>query len=106
LPGPALQENVVAVLGELARPRRSQGDAVLVVLDLGGDSDDHLLRRSQASSSTGRRTPTISSNCSVSAISGGESWITGSPRSSARQIRPRRGRGSRAEGGTTPRALS
>ena len=31
----------------------------------------------------------ISSNCSVSAISGGASWITGSPRSSARQISPR-----------------
>ena len=29
------------------------------------------------------------SNSSVSAISGGESWITGSPRSSARQISPR-----------------
>ena len=32
----------------------------------------------------------ISSNCSGPAISGGESWITGSPRSSARQISPRR----------------
>ena len=30
----------------------------------------------------------MSSNSSVSAISGGESWITGSPRSSARQISP------------------
>ena len=43
-----------------------------------------------ASSSTGRRTSSISSNCSVSQISGGASWITGSPRSSARQISPRR----------------
>ena len=33
--------------------------------------------------------PPISSNCSGPAISGGESWITGSPRSSARQISPR-----------------
>ena len=32
----------------------------------------------------------ISANCSGPAISGGESWITGSPRSSARQISPRR----------------
>ena len=46
--------------------------------------------RREASSRTGRRTSTISSNCSVSAISGGENWITGSPRSSVRQIRPRR----------------
>ena len=41
-------------------------------------------------SRTSRRTSWISSNCSVSAISGGASWITGSPRSSARQISPRR----------------
>ena len=40
--------------------------------------------------STGRSTLSISSNCSVSQISGGASWITGSPRSSARQISPRR----------------
>ncbi len=45
--------------------------------------------RSQASLSTPWRTSWISSNCSVSAISGGASWTTGSPRSSARQIRPR-----------------
>ena len=44
---------------------------------------------SQASVSTARRTSWISSNCSVSEISGGASWITGSPRSSARQISPR-----------------
>ena len=44
--------------------------------------------RSQASVSTERSTVSISSNSSVSAISGGDSWITGSPRSSARQIRP------------------
>ena len=43
-----------------------------------------------ASSSTGRSTASISSNCSGPAMSGGENWITGSPRSSARQIRPRR----------------
>ena len=46
--------------------------------------------RSPASVSTGRRIASISSNCSGPAISGGDSWITGSPRSSARQIRPRR----------------
>src|ERR687895_1425148 len=44
---------------------------------------------SQASASTERRAESISSNCSVSAISGGDNWTTGSPRSSARQIRPR-----------------
>ena len=46
--------------------------------------------RCPASPSTSRSTSWISSNCSVSAISGGASWTTGSPRSSARQIRPRR----------------
>ncbi len=45
--------------------------------------------RFQASPSTACRTSWISSNCSLSAISGGASWTTGSPRSSARQIRPR-----------------
>ena len=45
--------------------------------------------RSQASVRTERSTLSISSNSSVSAISGGDSWITGSPRSSARQISPR-----------------
>ena len=45
--------------------------------------------RSQASVSTERSTLSISSNSSVSAINGGDSWITGSPRSSARQISPR-----------------
>ena len=39
----------------------------------------------QASSSTERRICSISSKCSWSQISGGESWMTGSPRSSARQ---------------------
>ena len=43
----------------------------------------------EASSSTGRSTASISSNCSGPAMSGGENWITGSPRSSARQMRPR-----------------
>src|SRR5437763_10476731 len=46
--------------------------------------------RSAASVSTGRSTASISANCSGPAISGGESWITGSPRSSARHMRPRR----------------
>src|SRR5687767_2783382 len=48
-----------------------------------------LFTRSPASASTSPRMPTISSNCSCLATSGGEIWITGSPRSSARQIRPR-----------------
>ena len=43
----------------------------------------------EASSRTGRSTARISSNCSGPAISGGASWMTGSPRSSARQISPR-----------------
>ena len=42
----------------------------------------------QASVSTSPRIPTISSNSSCVAISGGEIWTTGSPRSSARQIKP------------------
>ena len=41
-----------------------------------------------ASSRTVPRMPVISSNCSCVAISGGEICTTGSPRSSARQIRP------------------
>jgi hypothetical protein len=41
--------------------------------------------RAQASVSTERRICSISSKCDWSQISGGESWITGSPRSSARQ---------------------
>ena len=45
--------------------------------------------RRPASSSTGRRIASISANCSGPAIRGGESWMTGSPRSSARQISPR-----------------
>ena len=39
----------------------------------------------QAFSSTTRRICSISSKCSWSQISGGDSWMTGSPRSSARQ---------------------
>lgn len=42
----------------------------------------------QASVSTVRRMPSISSNVDWSEISGGASWMTGSPRSSARQYRP------------------
>src|SRR6185503_18567212 len=41
-------------------------------------------RRCQASSSTVPRMPTISSHSDGPATSGGEIWITGSPRSSAR----------------------
>ena len=49
----------------------------------------YLRTLSEARERTSWRTSWISSNCSVSAISGGASWTTGSPRSSARQIRPR-----------------
>src|SRR5579884_2683175 len=52
-----------------------------------GRHDGHP-SRSHASLSTSPRIPTISSNCSCRATSGGEIWMTGSPRSSARQIRP------------------
>ena len=41
--------------------------------------------RAQASVSTERRICSISSKCDWSQIRGGDSWITGSPRSSARQ---------------------
>ena len=43
----------------------------------------------QASERTSPRIPTISSNSACPAIRGGETWTTGSPRSSARQMRPR-----------------
>lgn len=49
--------------------------------------------------STSRRICSISRNSEGPTVSGGASWITGSPRSSARQYRPasnRAGRGSRA----------
>jgi len=42
----------------------------------------------QASVSTPRRIWAISWKCSGPQMSGGESWITGSPRSSVRQMRP------------------
>src|SRR5207245_10891299 len=42
----------------------------------------------QACVSTLRRICSISSKCSWVQVSGGASWITGSPRSSARQISP------------------
>ena len=64
----------------------------LVEQALDGEHRQLAYRRttcSQASVSTPRSTSWISSNCSVSAISGGASWTTGSPRSSARQISPR-----------------
>ena len=41
--------------------------------------------RDHASVSTERRICSISSKCDCSQISGGASWMTGSPRSSARQ---------------------
>lgn len=45
-------------------------------------------RMDHASVSTDRRMPSISSNSGWPMISGGANWITGSPRSSARQYRP------------------
>ena len=45
-------------------------------------------RRAHASVSTPRRICSISSNSAWPQISGGASWMTGSPRSSARQYRP------------------
>ena len=44
--------------------------------------------RAHASARTSPRIPVISSNSACVATSGGEIWITGSPRSSALQIRP------------------
>ena len=72
------------------RPR-DQVEAEFVEQALDGEHPDAYRRmRFPASPSTSRSTSWISSNCSESAISGGASWTTGSPRSSARQIRPRR----------------
>ena len=68
-------------------PRIATRDSGPARTDRVGGTTAEIL--SQASERTSRRIASISSNCSVSAISGGESWITGSPRSSARQIRPR-----------------
>ena len=50
----------------------------------------HRATRSLASVRTGRRIDSISANSSGPAISGGASWMTGSPRSSTRQMSPRR----------------
>ena len=49
----------------------------------------HAVTFCHASARTSPSTPVISSNSAGAAIRGGEIWITGSPRSSARQIRPR-----------------
>ena len=53
-----------------------------------GEPYDVLRRRRCASASTSPRMPTISSISASPATSGGEICTTGSPRSSARQIRP------------------
>src|SRR5205807_1312017 len=50
--------------------------------------DGHQRMRSPASVRTSPRMLTISSNSCCPATSGGEIWMTGSPRSSARQMRP------------------
>src|SRR5205814_6928679 len=50
---------------------------------------DQRASRDHASDKTSPRMPVISSNSALPAMSGGEIWTTGSPRSSARQISPR-----------------
>ena len=87
-PAPDWIDDLVAVVDELAHARRRERDAVLVGLDLRGDADPHDRSLRAASSSTGLSIPSISSKCSGPAMSGGDSWMTGSPRSSARQISP------------------
>ncbi len=74
------------------RPARARRELELQVLDelTNGEHGYGWSIRSHASERTLRRTDSISSNCSVSQIRGGASWTTGSPRSSARQIRPLR----------------
>src|SRR5882724_3719055 len=54
---------------------------------LPADTDKNY-SRFQASVRVTRRICSISSKCSWVQMSGGESWMTGSPRSSARQTRP------------------
>src|SRR5260221_498802 len=76
-------------LGRMGPGGKVEAEFVEQALD-GEHRGAYLRTRSQASVSTPRSTSCISSNCSLSAVSGGASWITGSPRSSARQIKPRR----------------
>src|SRR5207253_8646182 len=89
----------------LVHAHGGEGDAVLVVLDFLRDADPHGVSnlsflvlgcqadgsgqsRSVARDSTSRSFCSISSKCCWSQISGGASWTTGSPRSSARQYSP------------------
>src|SRR5262245_725605 len=79
---PCLDQNLVAVLPQLARTGRGQGDAVLVLLDLGWDADPHraTLLASGSAGSAGavmksKRTPRPSSSANISSgsmqLSGG-----------------------------------
>src|SRR5207237_3662043 len=60
----------------------------------------HLCRRVHDSARTSPRIETIWSNSWCPATSGGEIWMTGSPRSSARQMSPR----SKSAGERKPRS--
>ena len=82
LAGARLDQDLVAVLQQLARPGRSQGDAVFVLLDLRGHPDAHqavLVESACALSSgwllTSKRTPRASSSPNISSgsmqLSGG-----------------------------------
>ena len=85
---------------------------MLAVLDLGGHADRgrHVIGdASRAFLRLGRGRcagcASISSNSSGPAMSGGDSWMTGSPRSSARQIRPALEQPRRDEAAQQPLAL-
>ena len=82
LTGARLDQDVVTVLAQLAGPGRGEGDAVLVVLDLCGDADQHqpvLVESACAFPSgellTSKRTPRASSSANISSgsmqLSGG-----------------------------------
>ena len=71
-----------------ARARLGLEQAQAELAGQGGDRQHPAAARSDAAVSTDRRIACISSNCGGPQMSGGASWMTGSPRSSVRQIRP------------------
>src|SRR6185295_14536326 len=83
LPGPTLNQDLVTVLGELARPDRRQRDAVLVGLDLGGDAD--LQARTSSLVVSSNRQPRCSSSANISAGSMQRSGAS-TPRASIRPL--------------------
>ncbi len=92
-----LDEHRHSVRGELVHAVGRDRDPVLTLLDLTRYADDQRGRpagshapciRFQASDRQVRSVASMMSNSSGPAISGGESCITGSPRSSVRQISP------------------